>query len=942
MNQLGAVPAENALHPLLARELEPCLWYPERLVWPNSWAGHIPFAFWLTRALRPRVLVELGVHTGNSYAAFCQAVKLTGIPTACFGVDTWQGDEHAGLYDDSVYNELSGWHDARYGNFSRLIRSTFDEAVEYLSPGSIDLLHIDGLHTYEAVRHDFETWLPRLSNRAVVLFHDTNVRDRHFGVWRFWQELAAQYPSFEFLHGHGLGVLGVGADLPHGVTALFDAARVPEELRRVRDFFTRLGTPLMRDIELGAAEANIARAAEAERAAGAARQAAEHDLAAAREATEREAAAARDAAGREAAAAREAAERDIAAAREAAERDIAAAREAAERDIAGAREAAEREVAAAQDQAQREAAEARAEAERAMATAAAKAARTTAHARLAAERESRHALAETRRVAEAAAQEAANARAAQAEAETRLAAILGSTTWRSASRLQAMVTSRPRLRRYGRRTVKLVWWTVSLQLFARLSERRSIARAASAPSPAPGLASASSFNEPLPPAQLHPPAPEPVTLHTHRIGPAAARGNAPMDRPLVVCLSHVPPYPPRAGNEYRIQRVLAWLDAKGWDVVFLYCPLDGEEPDEAQLAMLRAGCDNLVYVHRNGQVRYSVARPDLEAVIAALDGRRPRDVAGLTGEASQPATRLLDVMRNFSADALIEVMCAIDEALAPKILFANYVFMTRGLPLLRGGAVKIVDTHDLFSTKSTKITPFGIADGLAMSEAEEAHLLSRADLVLAIQPDEAAELRRIAPGARVLTVGVDMKVDMSDSVLAEAPIVLLVASGNPMNAKGLRDFLRFAWPRVLKAVPGAELHVVGSVGKAVPGDEPGVLRLGLVDDLGQAYGTARTVINPAVAGTGIKIKTLEALAHLRPLVTWPSGVDGVSPELRELCECVTDWYAFSEAVIRMLTDDDAARRVSANRERIAELLSPDAVFAELDADLASLHAGAAE
>jgi len=96
----------------------------------------------------------------------------------------------------------------------------------------------------------------------------------------------------------------------------------------------------------------------------------------------------------------------------------------------------------------------------------------------------------------------------------------------------------------------------------------------------------------------------------------------------------------------------------------------------------------------------------------------------------------------------------------------------------------------------------------------------------------------------VLTVGVDMKVDMSCSTLVKAPIVLLVASGNPLNAKGLRDFLHFAWPRVRQAVPNAVLHVVGSVGRVVPGDEPGVTRMGQVDDLGPVYGAARVVINP--------------------------------------------------------------------------------------------------
>jgi len=215
---------------------------PERAVHPVSWLDHTPFAFWIVDALRPSVFVELGCHSGNSYASFAQAVQTLGLATACYGVDTWRGDPHAGFFDETVFEEWSAYHNRRFSSFSRLIRATFDDTRDHFTDGSIDLIHVDGYHTFEAASHDFESWLPKLSARGIVLFHDINVREADFGVWRLWESLSQNYPSFEFLHGHGLGVLGIGPDLPDAVHWLLSLRRgETERVNRVRMFFSRLG-----------------------------------------------------------------------------------------------------------------------------------------------------------------------------------------------------------------------------------------------------------------------------------------------------------------------------------------------------------------------------------------------------------------------------------------------------------------------------------------------------------------------------------------------------------------------------------------------------------------------------------------------------------------------------------------------------------------------------
>jgi hypothetical protein len=236
-------------------ENHPVVFLRPRLSFPYGWVGHIPFAYLLVDLLRPRTLVELGTDSGNSYLAFCQAVVELGTNTRCTAIDSWEGDPHARRYGGGVYETLKQYHEPRYGHFSRLFRSWFIDAVDSFDDGSIDLLHIDGLHTYEAVSEDFHTWLPKLSDRAVVIFHDSQVLGRGFGVARLLDELRAQYPVVEFTHSNGLGVVQVGKHAPEPFLGFMQAfAERPEQMRR---YFEQLASTLVDATEDSPARAEL-------------------------------------------------------------------------------------------------------------------------------------------------------------------------------------------------------------------------------------------------------------------------------------------------------------------------------------------------------------------------------------------------------------------------------------------------------------------------------------------------------------------------------------------------------------------------------------------------------------------------------------------------------------------------------------------------------------
>lgn len=185
---------------------------PSRIIEPTAWIGHIPFAYYIIEKTKPKIIIELGVHTGNSFFAFADAIKALDLPCTLIGIDTFRGDKHAGYFGDEVYEDVSKFLVENYPNNIALLKSTFDDAVDTVKDGSIDILHIDGCHTYEETRHNFDTWKSKVKIGGFILFHDTMIFRDDFGVYKLWQEFEKDAPkdTFNFIHSCGLGVLKHG------------------------------------------------------------------------------------------------------------------------------------------------------------------------------------------------------------------------------------------------------------------------------------------------------------------------------------------------------------------------------------------------------------------------------------------------------------------------------------------------------------------------------------------------------------------------------------------------------------------------------------------------------------------------------------------------------------------------------------------------------------
>jgi predicted O-methyltransferase YrrM len=169
--------------------------------YPSAWTGHGLFAMQLVESFKPDVIVDLGVDFG--FSTFCLAYPRQG---KVYGIDWFQGDQHTGRRN--TYELVKILHsdvETKYGvDNIEFIKADFTEAAKTWDK-PIDILHIDGLHTYEAVKADFANWSKLCKTDAIILFHDVESFPNTVG--RFFYEISNDYHKLVHTGSAGLGVI---------------------------------------------------------------------------------------------------------------------------------------------------------------------------------------------------------------------------------------------------------------------------------------------------------------------------------------------------------------------------------------------------------------------------------------------------------------------------------------------------------------------------------------------------------------------------------------------------------------------------------------------------------------------------------------------------------------------------------------------------------------
>jgi glycosyltransferase involved in cell wall biosynthesis len=281
---------------------------------------------------------------------------------------------------------------------------------------------------------------------------------------------------------------------------------------------------------------------------------------------------------------------------------------------------------------------------------------------------------------------------------------------------------------------------------------------------------------------------------------------------------------------------------------------------------------------------------------------------------------------NLPVDSYFDPECAhyVSNLLAHHafdVIVVSYVFYSRLFDFLPGRVLKLIDTLDVFSDRYRLYREHGqTGEFFSTGREEEGKGLDRADAVLAIQQWDASHFRSVTRKPVSIVGHLAPPVAGGEAAYAGAHGRTILFVGGPMgiNVHGVNWFIEKVLPSVRKQVPNAELWLVGGICRRISdGAAIGLRRFGFVDAVEDLYRQATVVINPQQFGTGLSIKSIDALRNGRPMVTTASGARGLEEGAGSAFLQAGTADEFAHLLIDLLRNPDRAAGLAAGAREFA-------------------------
>lgn len=332
----------------------------------------------------------------------------------------------------------------------------------------------------------------------------------------------------------------------------------------------------------------------------------------------------------------------------------------------------------------------------------------------------------------------------------------------------------------------------------------------------------------------------------------------------------------------------------------------------------------------------------IELITLSYDGKYFKMIEGYVGRiwvlnshyiTRQSSARAFSSERYPGLSDLVELVCRICRPIA---VIAQFTDTAHALEKVPSGILKILDTHDVHYLRRKAFIDSGKKLDYDFSLEEEISEWSRADIIIAIQSEEKKFIKKMCPYKSVIVAGHAVKsFEMLGPATAPGEIFFVGSLYEP-NIDGLKAFLDNVWLSILKKHPKTRLNVCGRVCEATLPMLPGVLYHGIVPDLKPFYRSATVVINPVMYGSGLKIKTIEALSYGKCLATTKEGIIGFERRTKPFCITTTVDKSMAEDIARIIENPEKRKKIEKAAFSFAkEQFSPSTCFKELASALSS-------
>jgi hypothetical protein len=338
-----------------------------------------------------------------------------------------------------------------------------------------------------------------------------------------------------------------------------------------------------------------------------------------------------------------------------------------------------------------------------------------------------------------------------------------------------------------------------------------------------------------------------------------------------IVVSPVVSEPALSGNSARVKEIIHILKSINVEITFVLCPTEAMHTRQQGDAMSRVYGEQ--YKELNGG---EVCRSSVGMAIL----RRIKRVLKPTG--SRLSNKLHDFIfkDGFINRKVQKEFENLVDHIKPDFVLVEYALLSKLILNIPRNIKTLVDTHDRFSDRNPRIRALGGRGfWLSLSPKQESDLLSRFDSVIAIQKEEGDFFTQLLreKAAEIVTLSILSPANIDIKTGHEYTNQIgFIGSSNGHNREGLELFLERHWLKIIAELPNAKLFVAGAKYPSLESwSNKNVIFAGRVDDLGQFYQQCAIVINPCITGSGLKIKSVEAMRHGKSLVTTAEGAEGL-------------------------------------------------------------------